>query len=130
MSDEIDAIVDQLPSWQAATVSRVRQLIKRALPDVVEDVKWKKPGTPAGVPVWSHDGIICTGETYKDKVKLTFHKGALIGDPTGLFNSGFGGNTRRAIDLFEGDSIDADAFMALVEAAAAHNAAKASASHE
>jgi len=102
-------------------LSRIRRLIKQADPEVVEEVKWRKPSNPMGVPVWSHDGIICTGETYKDKVKLTFARGASLEDPAGLFNSSLEGNTRRAIDLYEGDEIDESAFKSLVRAAAALN---------
>jgi hypothetical protein len=102
-------------------LARVRRLIQVADPDVVEEVKWRKPSNPAGVPVWLHDGIICTGETYKDKVKLTFAKGAALSDPAGLFNSSLEGNTRRAIDLREGDKLNERAFKALVRAAVALN---------
>jgi hypothetical protein len=105
--------------WQAETLARVRALIEEADPDVVESAKWKKASNPEGVPTWEHDGIICTGETYKDKVKLTFAKGASLDDPSGLFNSSLEGNTRRAIDIHEGDEIDAEAFKALVRAAVA-----------
>ena len=108
--------------WRDETLARVREVIERAEPDVVEEVKWKKPSSPAGVPVWSLDGIICTGETYKDKVKLTFAKGASLDDPSSLFNSSLEGNTRRAIDLFEGDEIDEEALAELIRAAAALNA--------
>jgi hypothetical protein len=111
----IDAKIEELDDWRGKTLSRVRALIKKADPDVVEEWKWR------GVPVWSHDGIICTGETYKSVVKLTFAKGASLEDPSGLFNSSLEGNTRRAIDLHEGDVIDADAFKELVRAAAALN---------
>ena len=104
--------------WRDETLSRLRTLIKQADPDVVEEVKWRKPSNPDGVPVWSHDGIICTGETYTDKVKLTFAKGAALEDPAGLFNSSLDGNTRRAIDLREGDEIDEQAFKDLIQAAA------------
>ena len=107
--------------WRAETLARVRAVIKEADPDAVEEMKWKKPSNPSGVPVWSHAGIICTGETYKDKVKLTFAKGAALDDPTGLFNSSLKGNTRRAIDIREGESIDEDAFKALVRSAVAMN---------
>jgi hypothetical protein len=108
--------------WRDETLARVRALIKEADPDVVEEVKWRKPSNSmAGVPVWSHDGILCTGETYKDKVKLTFAKGASLDDPAGLFNSSLEGNTRRAIDLFEGNAIDEKAFKSLVRAAVALN---------
>ncbi len=109
--------------WKSTTLSRIRALIKQADPDVVEEVKWRKPSNSMkGVPVWSHDGIICTGETYNDKVKLTFAKGAALPDPTGLFNAADTGATRRAIDLFEGDKIDEKAFKALVRAAVELNA--------
>ena len=110
--------------WHAQTLDRVRVLIEEADPDVVEEVKWRKPSTPEGVPVWSHDGIICTGETYKDKVKLTFAKGASLEDPSGLFNSSLEGNTRRAIDIHEDDEIDGDALKALVREAVALNESK------
>lgn len=103
-------------------LDRVRTLIREADPDVVEDVKWRKPSNPAGVPVWEHDGLICTGETYRDKVKLTFAKGASLDDPSGLFNSSLDGNVRRAIDIHEGEQIDAAALKALVREAVALNA--------
>lgn len=103
--------------WRAETIARVRELIKQADPESVEEIKWRKPSNPSGVPVWSHDGIICTGETYKDKVKLTFAKGAALDDPSGLFNSSLEGNTRRAIDIQEGDKINERAFKALFRAA-------------
>lgn len=103
--------------WRAETIARVRELIKQADPEAVEEIKWRKPSNPAGVPVWSHDGIICTGETYKDKVKLTFAKGAALDDPSGLFNSSLEGNTRRAIDIQEGDRINERAFKALFRGA-------------
>jgi hypothetical protein len=122
MSRQIDALVKELGDWRGETLARAREVIKRAQPDVVEEVKWKKPSSPAGVPVWSHEGIICTGETYKDKVKLTFAKGASLDDPSGLFNSSLAGNTRRAIDIHEGDEIDERALAALVREAAALNA--------
>ena len=102
-------------------LDEVRRLIQEADPDIVEERKWKKPSNPLGVPTWSHDGIICTGETYKDKVKLTFAKGASLDDPSGLFNSSLDGNTRRAIDIHEGDKIDETAFKALVRGAVALN---------
>jgi hypothetical protein len=122
MSRQIDALVKELGDWRGETLARAREVIKRAQPDVVEEVKWKKPSSPAGVPVWSHEGIICTGETYKDKVKLTFAKGASLDDPSGLFNSSLAGNTRRAIDIHEGEEIDERALAALVREAAALNA--------
>jgi hypothetical protein len=117
----IDAKIEDLGDWRGETLARVRALIKEADPDVVEEVKWRKPTSPAGVPVWSHDGIICTGETYKDKVKLTFAKGASLDDPSGLFNSSLDGNVRRAIDIGEGDSVDEDAFKALIAEAVSLN---------
>jgi hypothetical protein len=112
------------PDWRGETLSRMRALIKEALPDVVEEAKWKKPSNAMrGVPTWSLGGLICTGETYKDKVKLTFAKGAALDDPKGLFNASLEGGTRRAIDIHEGDKIDEKAFKALVHAAAALNGA-------
>ncbi len=116
-SAEIDAIIAAIPDWRGATLARIRRLIREAQPDVTEEVKWRKPSNPAGVPTWSHDGIICTGETYKDKVKLTFARGAALEDRARLFNASLEGGTRRAIDLREGDEIDAAAFKALIRAA-------------
>ncbi len=107
--------------WRSETLSRIRTLILEADPEIVEEVKWRKPSNPAGVPCWSHGGLICTGETYKDKVKLTFAKGAQLADKAGLFNSSLEGNARRAIDLFEGDTINARSFKALIKAAVALN---------
>jgi hypothetical protein len=107
--------------WRGETLARIRTLIKQADPDVVEEVKYRKPSNPAGVPVWSHDGMICTGETYEDKVKLTFAKGASLEDPAGLFNSSLEGKARRAIDFHEGDEIDEEALKALIRAAVALN---------
>src|SRR3954452_6940465 len=104
-SQLIDAIIKELGDWRGEMLSRLRDLIKEADPDVVEEVKWRKPSSPAGVPVWSHDGVMCTGETYKDKVKLTFANGASVDDPAGLFNSSLEGNTRRAIDFGEGAQV-------------------------
>ena len=112
----IDARIEELNDWRGKTLSRVRALIKAAVPDVVEEWKWR------GVPVWSRDGIICTGETYKSVVKLTFPKGAALADPSGLFNSSLDGNVRRAIDLHERDDLDEDGLMALIRAAVALNA--------
>ena len=112
--------------WRAETLAKVRSLINKADPEVVEEVKWRKPSSPAGVPVWSHAGMICTGETYKSSVKLTFAKGAQLEDPKGLFNSSLNGNTRRAIDLHEGDEIDEAAFEALIREAVALNESSAS----
>lgn len=118
----IDARIRELGDWRGEMLARIRKLIHDADPDIVETVKWRKPSNPNGVPVWEHDGIVCTGETYKDKVKLTFAKGASLKDPGKLFNASLEGNARRAIDLREGDRIDAKAFKALVRAAVALNA--------
>jgi hypothetical protein len=123
-SNLIDARIAKLGDWRGEMLARLRALIRQADPDVVEDVKWRKPSNPGGVPVWEHDGLICTGETYKDKIKLTFANGAALKDPSGLFNSGLDGNVRRAIDVHEGDKIDATAFKALIRAAVAFNVAK------
>lgn len=117
----IDARIRELGDWRGEALARLRKLIHKADPGIVETVKWRKPSNPNGVPVWEHDGIVCTGETYKDKVKLTFAKGASVEDPAGLFNAGLEGNARRAIDLREGGRIDAKAFTALVRAAVAVN---------
>ncbi|WP_454853713.1 DUF1801 domain-containing protein [Rhizobium binxianense] len=119
----IDAKIRELGDWRGETLARVRTLVKQAIPDMVEEVKWRKPSNAMlGVPVWSHDGILCTGETYKNAVKLTFARGATLEDPAGLFNSSLDGNTRRAIDFHEGDAIDEEALKALFRAAAALNA--------
>jgi hypothetical protein len=115
----IDARIKELDDWRGKTLSHIRALIKQADPEVVEEWKWR------GVPVWSHDGLICTGETYKSVVKLTFLKGASLKDPSGLFNSGLEGNVRRAIDFHEGDEVDADAFKTLIRAAVALNRSSA-----
>ena len=123
-ADLIDAKIAGLGNWRGDTLAKLRALIRAADPDVEETVKWQKPTNPAGVPVWEHAGILCTGETYKDKVKLTFAKGAALADPKALFNSSLDGNTRRAIDLFEGDSVDEAAFKALVRAAVEANLEK------
>ena len=120
----IDAKVASLTDWRGDMLSRLRALIREADPQVVETVKWRKPSNPTGVPVWEHDGIICTGETYRDKVKLTFAYGASLQDPSGLFNSSLDGNTRRAIDFGEGAKIDASAFKALIREAVQFNQAK------
>ncbi|KQS83550.1 MULTISPECIES: DUF1801 domain-containing protein [unclassified Rhizobium] len=114
-SERIDGRIAELTDWRGATLARVRDLIKQADTDIVEEWKWR------GVPVWEHDGILCTGETYKAVVKLTFAKGASLEDPTGLFNSSLEGNTRRAIDLREGEEIEPAAFQALIQAAVALN---------
>jgi hypothetical protein len=119
-SELVDKRIAELGDWRGETLSRMRELIKEADPAVVETVKWVKRTSP-GVPVWEHDGIVCTGESYKDKVKLTFAKGASLDDPAGLFNSSLEGNTRRAIDIHEGEEVDAGAFKALVGAAVALN---------
>ena len=115
----IDARIKELGDWRGKTLAHVRALIKKAVPGVVEEWKWR------GVPVWYHDGMICTGETYKSVVKLTFAKGAALKDPSGLFNSSLEGNVRRAIDIHEGEEIDEDAFKTLIRAAAALNKSKA-----
>ena len=118
----IDTRVKELGDWRGKTLSHVRALIKQADPEVVEELKWRKPSNSmSGVPVWSHAGIICTGETYKNIVKMTFTKGASLEDPSGLFNSSLEGNTRRAIDVHEGDKIDEKALKALIRAAVALN---------
>ncbi|MER9339253.1 DUF1801 domain-containing protein [Mesorhizobium sp. M0601] len=117
-SQLIDARISELGDWRGKTLSHVRALVKQADPEVVEEWKWR------GVPVWSHAGIICTGETYKNVVKVTFAKGASLPDPAGLFNSSLEGNTRRAIDIREGEDIDENAFKALIRAAAALNTAR------
>ena len=119
-SDRIDQRIAELGDWRGETLSRMRTLIREADPDVVEEWKWAKASSP-GTPVWSHDGIVCTGESYKDKVKLTFAKGASLQDPARLFNSSLEGNVRRAIDIHEGEQVDADAFMALIRDAVALN---------
>lgn len=121
-SQTVDRIIAELGGWRGETLSRVRGLIAAAEPGVVEEIKWRKPSNPLGVPVWSHEGIICTGETYRDKVKLTFARGASLDDPAGLFNAGLDGKTRRVIDLQEGDEIDPEAFKRLIAAAARLNA--------
>src|SRR2546421_2192336 len=121
-SQLIDAKIKELSDWRGETLARIRSLIKQADAEVVEEVKWRKPSNSMlGVPVWSHAGIICTGETYKNVVKLTFAKGASLADPSGLFNSSLEGNTRRAIDFHEGDKIDTQALQALISAARALN---------
>ena len=114
--------IQDLGDWRGATLARVRQLIRDAAPDIVEEWKWEKPKSP-GIPIWSHDGIVCTGETYKQVVKLTFARGASIKDPKKIFNSSLEGNTRRAIDLREGEKINEAAFRQLIHAAVAENSA-------
>jgi hypothetical protein len=121
-SELICAAIDDLGDWRGDRLSRIRALIKEADPEVVEEVKWRKPSNSMrGVPVWSHDRIICTGESYRDKVKLTFAKGASLSDPAGLFNSSLGGSTRRAIDIHEDDDLNEDSFKDLIRAAVARN---------
>jgi hypothetical protein len=122
-SDEVDAKIASLTNWRGATLARLRRLIHEADSDVIEEIKWRKPSNPMGVPTWSHAGIICTGETYKDKVKLTFARGAALADPSGLFNSSLSGGTRRAIDIPEGGEVDDGAFKALIREAVALNLA-------
>src|ERR1700756_564804 len=119
-SQLIEARIKELGDWRVQTLSRLRALIKQADPDVVEEWKWRKPSNP-GVPVWSRKGPICTGETYKSVVKLTFFKGASLPDPSGLFNSSLAGNTRRAIDVHEADELDEQAFVTLIRAAVSLN---------
>lgn len=122
-SREVDEKIQSLGDWRGEMLSRLRDLIRKADPGVVEECKWKKPSNPRGVPVWSHDGIICTGEAYKSAVKLTFAKGASLDDPAGLFNSSLEGGVRRAIDFHEGEKINEKALTALIRAAAALNTA-------
>ena len=119
----IEAKIAALGDWRGDMLAALRALIRAADPAITEAVKWRKPTNPAGVPVWERAGTICTGETYRDKVKLTFAKGAALDDPDRLFNAGLDGGTRRAIDLFEGDGVDAAAFQALIRAAVAANLA-------
>ncbi|HEY0115261.1 MAG TPA: DUF1801 domain-containing protein [Allosphingosinicella sp.] len=123
-SELIDARIAALGDWRGETLARLRALIHEADPEVVETVKWRKPSNPNGVPVWEHDGIICTGETYKTYVKLTFANGAALPDPAGLFNASLEGNTRRAIDLGEGAPVDEAAFKALIRAAVELNTSR------
>ena len=122
-SEEIDAKIASLGDWRGAALARVRRLIREADPDVVEAIKWRKPSNPAGVPVWEHAGLICTGESYKDKIKLTFARGAALDDPSRLFNSSLTGGTRRAIDIPQGGEFDEAAFRALIREAVALNLA-------
>jgi hypothetical protein len=120
-SESIDSKIAALGDWRGETLARLRALIRAADPDATEAVKWRKPSNPAGVPVWEHDGLICTGETYRDKVKLTFARGAALEDPARLFNASLDGNMRRAIDIREGDPIDAEALKALIREAVKAN---------
>src|SRR6516164_204587 len=117
----IDEKIKELGDWRGKTLSQIRALIKQADAEVVEELKWRKPSNPAGVPVWYHDGIICTGETYVNHVRLTFAKGASLKDPSGLFNSSLEGNVRRAIDIHQGDKVDEAALKDLIRAAVALN---------
>jgi hypothetical protein len=123
-SDLIDAKIESLRDWRGEMLSKLRALIREADPEILETVKWRKPSNPTGVPVWEHDGIICTGETYRDKVKLTFAQGASLNDPSGLFISSLDGNTRRAIDFPEAAAIDRPALKTLIRDAVAFNQAK------
>ncbi|TFW02976.1 DUF1801 domain-containing protein [Oxalobacteraceae bacterium OM1] len=120
-SQRIDDIIRSVGGWRAAVLTEVRRLIHEAEPGIVEERKWVKPTNPLGVPVWSHGGIVCTGESYKQTVKLTFARGASLPDPHGLFNASLDGNARRAIDIREGDTLDAAAFMRLIQAAVEAN---------
>ena len=122
-SKVIDAMFAGLGDWRGATLTKLRTLIKQADPDVVEELKWKKASNPTGVPVWSDEGMICTGEVYKDHVKFTFAKGASLDDPHGVFNASLDGNLRRAVDVYETDKVNATAFKALIRAAVALNKA-------
>ena len=119
----IDARIESISDWRGPVLARMRALIQAADPDVVETVKWRKPSNPSGVPVWEHDGIVCTGEVFNGYVKITFAKGAKLPDPAGLFNGSMGGNTMRAIDISEGVTIDEAAFKDLFRAAVARNTA-------
>ena len=123
-SAEVDARIQELADWRGEMLSRLRALIKQADPEVVEECKWKKPSNPRGVPVWSNHGMICTGETHKSVVKMTFAKGAFLDDPAGLFNSSLDGNLRRAIDFHEGDRVNEKALKTLIRAAVALNTSK------
>jgi len=125
-SELIDEKLQAMADWRGAMLAKLRRLIQEADPTVEETVKWRKPSNPLGVPVWEHDGILCTGETYRDKVKLTFARGASIDDPSGLFNSSLDGGTRRAIDFLEDDGVDEEAFKALIRGAVELNGARKS----
>ena len=120
----MDSKIAGLDDWRGGMLGRIRKLIKAADPEVIEELKWRKPSNPSGVPTWSHAGLICTGETYKDKVKLTFARGASLEDSSGLFNSSLDGGNRRAIDFHEGDTIDEDALQALIREAVTVNVSR------
>ena len=120
-AETVDERIAEIGDWRGELLSRIRALTNQALPDVVEEIKWRKPSNPSGVPVWSRDGILFTGEPYKGKLKLTFAKGASLEDPAGLFNASLEARVSRAIDLYEGDEIDEEAFQSLVRAAAELN---------
>ena len=124
-SKPVDEGIDSPGDWRGELLSRLRALIMEAEPEMTEERKWRKPSNPAGVPTWSHNGLICTGETYKNVVKMTFAKGASLEDPSGLFNSSLEGNTRRAIDFREGDKLDEEALRTLIRAAVALNTSSA-----
>lgn len=119
----IDERIRSLADWRGELLATIRHLIKEADPAIIEEVKWVKPTNPLGVPVWSHHGLVCTGEVYKDKVKVTFARGAVLPDPHGLFNASLTGGTRRAIDIPEGELLDGDAFKVLIQTAVAENLA-------
>jgi len=121
---DVAARIAEIGGWRGEMLATVRRLIKEAAPDTAEDIKWRKPSNPGGVPVWEQNGLICTGEVYKDKVKITFAQGAALADPKGLFNASMDAGTRRAIDLAERDTLNAAAFKALIKAAVAHNRSK------
>ena len=122
----VDLRIESLGDWRGEMLSRIRAVIRQADPEVVEECKWVKPSNPWGVPVWSHDGMICTGETHKNVVKMTFAKGAFLDDPAGLFNSSLEGRLRRAIDIHEGDKVNEKALKALIRAAVGLNSSKGS----
>jgi hypothetical protein len=124
-SKRIDGGIDNPGDWRGELLSRLRALVMEADPEMTEERKWRKPSNPAGVPTWSHNGLVCTGETYKSVVKMTFARGATLADPTGLFNSSLEGNTRRAIDFREGDKVDEESLKALIRAAVALNESSA-----
>ena len=123
-SEQIDTKTARLVDWRGKILARIRKLIHEADPEVVEEVKWRKPSNPSGVPVWSHAGMICTGEIYRDKVKLTFAKGAALPDPSGLFNASLDGNARRAIDIYDDQPLDETALKTLIRAAVVLNTAR------